>query len=99
MTPYSIVESEPFFVDCTCGGNPGRFPEGFCEDCGNTGEVAAEPMCSLYTLAHNLAMAGGLCESFSKGAVYMARSVMRPSAPDAFMPGHALAAPRAPEGK
>lgn len=67
---YSIVENEPFWIDCSCGGRFGKFPGGLCEECGNTGEVAAEPMCSLYTLAHNLAIAAALCRAHEIGRLY-----------------------------
>jgi hypothetical protein len=39
------------------------------------------------TLAGNLAVAAGMCRAFEQGAIYMARSVLRPGEPQAFTPG------------
>lgn len=47
----------------------------------------------LGVLAENITWAAALCQSFSLGAVYMARSVLRPEAPQAFTPGCGRSAP------
>lgn len=49
-----------------CRGNFSKFPGGFCEWCGNTGEVA-EDISPVVTLVHNLVIAGALFVAFRAG--------------------------------
>lgn len=64
---YSIVANDPIWIRCPqCKGDKQR-QQPLCEDCCNTGEVA-EDISWLATLAHNLAIAGGLELAFVLGS-------------------------------
>lgn len=45
-----------------CKGEPQRFVEGYCDECGSSGEVASD-LGWLVTLLHNLAIGAALCEA------------------------------------
>jgi hypothetical protein len=67
MTMITVVDDcEPVELDCARCKADGRIGDMWCSDCGGTGADFFSRS-ELYTLAHNLAIAGALCESFQLG--------------------------------
>jgi hypothetical protein len=97
MGSISIVHDEPAFVTCaSCNGRGyttalrwGIAPD-WCPECEGAKEVAVD-LSSLATLAHNLAIAGGLCAAFEQGWAYGAWwEAAHPGDEPEFQPGHSI---------
>jgi hypothetical protein len=62
-----------------------------CRGCGRVdGDPMLVDMLTLGVLAHNLAIAGGLCESFDRGSTYRMRAMIGLPADEDWKPGCAI---------
>lgn len=92
----AIVHDEPASFDCErCDGTGieyfGHDPD-WCGECGGTGEDHID-LSPLATLAHNLAIAGGLCAAFELGRQFCWRAMVGLPAAEDWRPGSGRAAP------
>ena len=65
MSAFELIDTEPVVDQCGYCDN-GVHGDQYCRYCNGDG-VSVFDRSSLLTLAHSLAVAGGLCEAFNEG--------------------------------